>query len=87
MMDPRWLRVSMAQGEGTTPTCLGVLYYEVSGRADHGNQRRREEHFNNSDIPFVAVEDLGEGIGVVDAEALGGADSQTAVVLVKGDEV
>jgi hypothetical protein len=87
MMEPRWLRVSMVRKEGTSPTCLGVLYYQVARRADHGNQRGREEHFNDSDIPFVAVKDLGEGIGVVDAEALGGANSQTAVVLVEGDEV
>lgn len=69
------------------PAHFGVLYYQVAGRADDGDQRSGEEHLDEGDISFVAVEDLGEGVGVVDAEALAGADSQTAVVLVEGDKV
>ena len=59
----------------------------MAGRANDGNQRGGEEHLNDSDIAFVAVKDFGEGVRVVDAKAFAGADSQTAVVLVEGDEV
>lgn len=40
---------------------------------DKGNKRCREEHLDDGDITIVAAENSREGIGVVDAEAFGGA--------------
>jgi hypothetical protein len=68
-------------------THLSVLYYQVPGRENQSDKRSREEHFDNRDMAIVAVEDLGKGIGVEDAEAFCSGDSKTAVVLIERDEV
>lgn len=39
---------------------------------DKSDKGGREEHLNDRDVAIVAAEDLGEGIGVVDAEAFRG---------------
>ena len=59
----------------------------MSRGEDECNEGGGEEHLDNSDVAIVAAEYPGEGIGVVDAKALRGTDSQAAVVLVEGDEV
>ena len=74
-------------GGGSGQTDLCILDDQVAGRLDEGHQGGGKKHLDDGDIAFVAVEDLGEGLGVVDAEAFGGADGQAAVVLVEGDEV
>jgi hypothetical protein len=59
----------------------------MSGRKDQGNERSGKEHLDDGDIAVITVEDLGEGIGVVDSKALGCANSQATVVLVECHKV
>lgn len=59
----------------------------MARRYNQCDKRGREEHFNEGHIGLLGGEDSGEWIGVVDAEALGGTDSDTAVVLVESNEV
>lgn len=59
----------------------------MARRYDQRDKRGREEHFNEGHIGLLGGENSGEWIGVVDAEALGGTDSDTAVVLVESNEV
>lgn len=48
---------------------LCILDDEMAGGENESNEGGREEHLNDRDIAIVAAEDLGEGIGVVNAEA------------------
>jgi len=45
----------------------------MSRGQDESNEGSREEHLDNGDITVIAAEDLGEGLGMVDTKALGGA--------------
>jgi len=56
-----------------TAAYLGVLDDEMSWREDEGDKRRREKHFNDGDAAVIAAEDLGERVGVIDAETLRGS--------------
>ena len=57
----------------------------MSWGQDEGDKGCREEHLDDGDVAIIAAEDLGEGIGVIDAETLGGAFSvRAALVLVSG---
>ncbi len=38
---------------------------------DEGDEGGGEEHLDDGNVTIFAAEDLGEGVGVVDAEALG----------------
>lgn len=60
-----------AKEEGRTYLC--VLYYQVTWGEDEGDERGGEEHLDNGDVAVIAAEYSGEGIGVIDAKALGGA--------------
>lgn len=73
--------------QSAAKTDLGVLDDEVARRYDQCDKRGREEHFNEGHIGLLGGEDSGEWIGMVDAKALGGTDSDTAVVLVESNEV
>lgn len=48
---------------------LGVLNDQMSRRKDEGNQRGGEEHLDDGNVAIVTLEDLGEGICMVDAKA------------------
>ena len=48
---------------------LGVLYYQMARGQDQGDEGGGEEHLDDGDVPVIAAEYLGEGVGVVDAEA------------------
>lgn len=39
---------------------------------DQGDEGGGKEHFDDGDIAIVAAEDLGEGIGMIDAETFRG---------------
>lgn len=51
---------------------LCVLYYEVARGEGEGDEGGGEEHLDDGRVALIAAEDAGEGVGVVDAEALGG---------------
>lgn len=59
----------------------------MARRYDQCDERGREEHFNKGDIGLLGGEDSGEWVCVVDAEAFGGTDGDTAVVLIEGYKV
>ena len=59
----------------------------MTGRENESDEGCREKHLDNGNVAIVAAEYSIEGLGVVDAEALGGSHSQAAVVLIEGDEV
>lgn len=40
---------------------------------DEGDEGSREEHLDDGDVAIIAAKYLGERVGVVDAETLGGA--------------
>ena len=52
-------------------TYLCVLDDEMARREDQGDERCREEHFDNGDIAVIAAEYSRKWIRVVDAEAFG----------------
>lgn len=52
---------------------LCILDYKMSRGEDESDQRGGEEHLDDGNIPVITAKDLGERVGVVDAEALGGA--------------
>lgn len=45
----------------------------MARREDEGDEGGGEQHLDDGHIAIIAAEDLGKGIGMVDAEALGGA--------------
>lgn len=52
---------------------LCILDDEMPGRQDQGNEGGGKEHLNDGDIAIVAAEYLGERVGMIYAEASGGA--------------
>lgn len=45
----------------------------MAGRKNQGDQRGREQHFDNRNVSVIAAEYPGERVRVIDAEAFGGA--------------
>lgn len=50
-------------------TYLGILDDEMSWGQDERDQGGGEEHLNDCNVAVIATEYLGEGIGVIYAEA------------------
>lgn len=48
----------------------------MAGRKNQGDQRGREQHFDNRNVPVIAAEYSGERVCVIDAETFGGACRQ-----------
>lgn len=59
----------------------------MARRKNESDEGGREQHLDNSNVAIVAAEDSRERIGMVDAKALGGTNSKTAVVLIESDEI
>jgi hypothetical protein len=59
----------------------------MSRRQDKSDEGCREQHLDDGNVTIITAEDSRERICVVDTKAFGCADSKTAVVLIKGDEI
>jgi hypothetical protein len=50
----------------------------MSRGQDQSDKRGGEEHLDDGDIPIIAAEDLGEGVGMIDSKSFGSACMETS---------